>query len=425
MASMHVQLKRLWQNMEIFAAAKYGYKNSWARVRALVNNNSWLNKLSLLDFLRVLGAGTRVGPMLTRDTVRNKLDSGDGLSFAELSYPLLQGWDWWELLKQRGVQLQIGGADQYGNIITGMDAVSHMTKNHTEDLPAVIKEMKPFGFTVPLLTTSKGEKFGKSAGNAIWLDEAMTSSFDLYQFFLRSADADVGRYLKLFTLLPLPEIENLVQEHQLDPSLRLAQRTLAREVVGMIHGQQACRKVEYESGLLLRAPKEPNTNQRPSRYPTTDVNPEMNKYAPQTNSANAPSHNVLLPRSLVENQPFSRVLYHAGMVSSKGEGHRLIANGGAHVGSKPADKGAMPDALKYTRVLNWTADQTWRFVMDESLLILRVGKWKVKIIKVISDDEFAKKGLDAPGWQESRQSTPEEKIVGVFDKMTRKTTGKS
>lgn len=128
--------------------------------------------------------------MLTNDPcrVRNKMDKGDGMSFAEFTYPLLQGWDWWHMFKQHGVQLQIGGSDQYGNIVAGMDAIKHIAPNDPEagtgkllDKQGKLREeLSPMGITVPLLTTASGEKFGKSAGNAVWLDKNMTSPFDLY-----------------------------------------------------------------------------------------------------------------------------------------------------------------------------------------------------------------------------------------------------
>jgi tyrosyl-tRNA synthetase len=116
--------------------------------------------------------------------VKNRLNKGEGMSFAELMYPLMQAWDWWHMYDKRGVQIQIGGSDQFGNIVTGIEAVKYIVRNHSE--PGVNEKaddalMQPFGFTVPLLTTSTGEKFGKSAGNAIWLDKDMTSCFDLYQ----------------------------------------------------------------------------------------------------------------------------------------------------------------------------------------------------------------------------------------------------
>ena len=128
-----------------------------------------------------------IGRTLTPDdSVKNKMERGDGMSFAEFTYPLLQGWDWWHMFATSGVQLQIGGSDQYGNIIAGMDAIKHIAQNSPEaskflDASGKLREeLSPMGLTVPLLTTAGGEKFGKSAGNAVWLDKSMTSPFDLY-----------------------------------------------------------------------------------------------------------------------------------------------------------------------------------------------------------------------------------------------------
>ena len=193
--------------------------------------------------------------------------------------------------------------------------------------------------------------------------------------------------------------------------MRFAQRSLAREVVSMLHGNKNSQTAEYQSGLLLVKPKEPQTSKLSTKFPT-DVNVATNPYAPQTNSTNAPSHNVILPRSLVENQPVARVLYAAGMVGSRSEGHRLVKAGGAHIGSKPAHAGGMPDSLKYTRVLNWDPKETWKYVMDDGLMILRVGKWKVKIIRIVPDEEFEREGRDAPGWSEFRGSEGPRVIEG-------------
>ena len=116
--------------------------------------------------------------------VKTKMESGDGISFSEFTYPLLQAWDWWHMYNSKGIQLQIGGSDQFGNIIAGMDAINYIRKSHYDPDIRQEKEVpfvKPMGFTVPLLTTSSGEKFGKSAGNAVWLDKDMTSTFELYQ----------------------------------------------------------------------------------------------------------------------------------------------------------------------------------------------------------------------------------------------------
>lgn len=134
--------------------------------------------------MKTMGNGVRVGPMLGRDTVKNRLEKGDGMALSEFLYPVMQAWDWWQLYKQRKVLVQVGGGDQYGNILAGIDAVKHVLKTREdspEDAVKLTDLNSPIGFTTPLLTTSSGEKFGKSAGNAIWLDKDLTSVFDLYQ----------------------------------------------------------------------------------------------------------------------------------------------------------------------------------------------------------------------------------------------------
>ena len=133
---------------------------------------------------RVARGGIAISITLTVYSVKTRMENGDGMSFAEFAYPILQSWDWWHMYHTKRVQVQIGGSDQYGNIIAGIDAINYINKNHYDPIHRQVKEdflMKPMGFTVPLLTTASGEKFGKSAGNAVWLDKDMTSAFDLYQ----------------------------------------------------------------------------------------------------------------------------------------------------------------------------------------------------------------------------------------------------
>lgn len=359
------------------------------------------------------------------------------MSFAEFTYPLLQAWDWWELFK-KGVQIQIGGADQFGNILAGVEAIKGMKKIepvHFESdavfhapksnvpLPKFPNNAEsnndetnqPIGFTVPLLTTSAGVKFGKSAGNAIWLDKEMTSSFELYQFFLRSADADVERYLKLFTFLPMHHIKAIMEEHGLDESKRLAQHKVAFECVELVHGLGAAQDAQSQHRKLfarnpsidsLREDMSPATSplemeEKKARVPG-DWNPSLNKYAKPTGMDNAGPVHIKLPKSLVVGQSFNRVLWSAGLVSSKAEGQRLIANKGCHVGStiKGAVAVEMSDSLSFTPIRNqpnFTADD---LLIDGDLLILRVGKWKMKIVNVLSDEEYEKSGLTCPGWKE-------------------------
>jgi tyrosyl-tRNA synthetase len=181
-ALMHGQLKSIWSHVEALGN-KHGYKWDRSWKRALLNNNVWLNKVPAIDMLSLLGPALRMGPLLSRDSVKTRMESGDGMSFAEFSYPVVQAWDWWHMYASLGVQLQIGGADQYGNIISGIDGVKHIAKTHPHHdvrIPEEEENWEPMGLTVPLLTTSSGEKFGKSSGNAVWLSQEMTSAVDLY-----------------------------------------------------------------------------------------------------------------------------------------------------------------------------------------------------------------------------------------------------
>ncbi|KAL9001713.1 MAG: hypothetical protein Q9188_005325 [Gyalolechia gomerana] len=427
MVTMHYQMKALWSHIEE-SGRKHGYKWEWAWRRALANNHTWLNNLPFLEILRLLGSGMRVGTMLGRDTARNKMESGDGLSFGEFSYPVLQAYDWWHMyntFQLNGIQIQIGGADQYGNIMAGIEAINHIRNHHYD--PDVRRDRageinKPMGFTVPLLTTSSGEKFGKSAGNAVWLDKDMTSPFELYQFFLRSSDEDVSRYLKLFTFMPLKDIEATMDEHTLDPSKRVAQRQLAREVLLIVHGKDKVEAVEAQHGLLFRPST--NTVKGEGGVAKTDngstnskpKNPDMNFLFNKAAGPDKPAAagNVILPKSMVVRQQIGRIFYAAGLVSSRSEGHRLSAAKGAYVGSLPGQQGGMPDHVEFTPALNWKNHYVNKFIIDGKLLILRAGKWKVKIVRIVEDEEFERLGLDAPGWEEvkrERQGKAKEEKV--------------
>ncbi|KAE8152627.1 hypothetical protein BDV25DRAFT_150766 [Aspergillus avenaceus] len=410
MASMHMQLKKLGMSIEAYGR-RHGYEKQWAWRRALKNNNIWWNKTPLLEILRDLGTHMRLGPMLGRDTVKNRLQKGDGMSFAEFTYPILQAWDWWTLFKQ-GVQVQVGGADQYGNILFGMDAVKAISKNTAweQDRNQLLREIdRPVGITTPLLTSPSGEKFGKSAGNAVWLDKDMTSTFELYQFFVRTPDDAVERYLKMFTFVPLPEIASIMEEQNKDPSKRVAQHKLAAEFVELIHGKEESDAVAVQHRQLFRkrdsmeepTPIPKTTRPAPksrSSYSEFDNMQSGNPYAPQTNHTNMPTSNVTLPESLVYDQAFNKVLWAAGLVRSKGEAHRLISNKGAYVGSRPGDSGPMSDDLTFTPIKTWPGSRTQEFVVDGNKMFLKLGKWKMKIVTIVSDAEFRKRRLTAPGW---------------------------
>lgn len=172
---------------------------------SVLDNKEWLAKLSLLEFLSTTGKLSNIGPMLARDSVKNRL--AKGISYTEFTYQLLQARDFEHLFTSHECTVQIGGSDQWGNITAGVELIRRVTSDETT-------QDKAFGLTLPLLTTSSGDKFGKSAGNAIWLNSSLTSVFDFYQFWLKTPDADVERFLRLLTLAPLSDIEQLMEQHK-------------------------------------------------------------------------------------------------------------------------------------------------------------------------------------------------------------------
>ncbi|KAI0630279.1 hypothetical protein C8Q77DRAFT_1064433 [Trametes polyzona] len=218
------------------------------------NNLTWLKDLNLLEFLRTVGFHSRVNTMLARerhvlDTVQARLTSQQGISFTEFTYQLLQAYDFLTLHRKFGCTIQIGGSDQWGNIIAGIELISRANSAPGSQPDGTITE-KGFGLTTPLLTTASGQKFGKSAGNAVSLNEADTSVYDFYQFFLRTSDADVGRYLKMFTLLSPDQIQDIMQAHTASPEARTAQQKLAEEVTELVHGAEGVERAQLATKLL-------------------------------------------------------------------------------------------------------------------------------------------------------------------------------
>ncbi|MEK4255005.1 tyrosine--tRNA ligase [Ureibacillus sp. FSL K6-2830] len=193
----------------------------------LVNNYEWISQMNVIDFLRDYGKLINVNYMLAKDTIASRLESG--ISFTEFSYTLLQGIDFNYLYDHYNVRLQVGGSDQWGNITTGLEIIR---KTHNE-------EAKAYGITMPLVTKADGTKFGKTASGAVWLDPEKTSPYEFYQFWINTADADVVKYLKIFTFLRKEEIEALAVSVEEEPHLRKAQKVLAEEMTKLIHGEEA------------------------------------------------------------------------------------------------------------------------------------------------------------------------------------------
>ncbi len=190
----------------------------------IVNNFDWFKDMNYIDFLRDVGKYINVNYMLNKDLVKRQLDIG--ISYAEFSYMLIQGYDFKKLFETYGVTLQFGGSDQWGNLTTGIELIRKLNNEEV------------YAFSMPLTTDSSGMKLGKSYGNALWLDKEMTSSYELYQYMLNFEDVMMEDYLKKFTFLNKEEIDNIMREHNEKPELRIAQKRLAKEVITFLHGEE-------------------------------------------------------------------------------------------------------------------------------------------------------------------------------------------
>jgi tyrosyl-tRNA synthetase len=270
-----------------------------------VNNRDWFERMGCIELLRDIGRYFRVGTMISRESVKLRLASEEGLSYTEFSYQLLQGYDFYHLNKNFGVTLQIGGSDQWGNITAGIDFIRRMTG----------KEV--YGLTFPLLVKSDGKKFGKSESGAVWLSEEKLSPYDFYQYLFRTTDADVIRLLKALTFLDLEEINELERSMALPSYIpNTAQRLLADEVTRLVHGEEglasALRVTEHalpgkEKGSL-----------------SVEALLEMKGHVPTAS----------LSRTAVVGARVCDVLAAGAFCSSRTEARKLIANGGVRVGER-------------------------------------------------------------------------------------------
>lgn len=207
----------------------------------LVNNADWTSRISALEFLRDVGKHITVNQMMAKESVKNRLSSENGLSYTEFSYMLLQANDFRHLCAEHNVELQMGGSDQWGNITAGIDLI-RKTLSRTA-----------FGATWPLVTRSDGQKFGKTADGAVWLDASRTSPYQFRQFWMQMADDDVVKYLPQFSLQSIDNINDTIAQHTASPEKRIAQRTLAAEMTSLVHGDNASRDAEAAADILFGA----------------------------------------------------------------------------------------------------------------------------------------------------------------------------
>lgn len=192
----------------------------------MVNNFDWFQHITFLDFIRDTGKHITVNYMMAKDSVKKRIEGDNGMSFTEFTYQLIQGYDFYHLYTAKNCKLQMGGSDQWGNIVTGTELIRRKARGEA------------FAFTCPLIKKADGTKFGKTEQGTVWLDPKRTSPYAFYQFWLRTTDVDAESYIKIFTFMEQPEVEALIEEHRKDPGQRLLQKRLAKEVTVFIHGEE-------------------------------------------------------------------------------------------------------------------------------------------------------------------------------------------
>ncbi|WP_344416176.1 tyrosine--tRNA ligase [Amycolatopsis minnesotensis] len=304
----------------------------------VVNNLDWTGPQSVLEFLRDIGKYFPVNTMLNRETVKRRLDT-DGMSYTEFSYLLLQSQDYLHLYREHGCRLQIGGSDQWGNLVGGVDLIRRVEGGAAHAL------------TAPLVTDADGRKFGKSTGGGnVWLDPELTSPYAWFQYFVNVGDADVVRYLRMFSFLPSEEIDALAEDTEQRPHLRAAQRRLAEEFTTLVHGEEQTRQVIAASQALF------------GRGELAELDPATLDAA----MAEVPTGEV----ALAAEPTIVDLLLSAGLVDSKGAARRAVKEGGAYVNNQKI------------------ADEDWRPGRDDALhgawLVVRKGKRNTAGVRLLA-----------------------------------------
>ena len=303
----------------------------------LVDNYDWYKGTSAIEFLRDIAINFRVPQMLAKESVKKRLEASEGaLTFTEFSYQILQGNDFLHLFDNYGCTIEVGGADQWGNITAGTDLVHRM------------RGKTAFGLTFPLLLDSAGRKFGKSEGNALFLDASMTSVYDWYQYFLRAADADVIRYLKVFSLKTLDEIAELEAQMKAKPEARIPQKALAEELTRLVHGEEGLKTALGATKTLFGG----------------DVS---GKGADELETIFKDVKSATLPLDAIVGRPVYAVAAQAGMFGSNGEARRMAQQGGLSL------SGAKADAAR-----TFAAED----LVEGRVAVLRAGKKNHFLLKV-------------------------------------------
>ena len=275
----------------------------------MVNNYDWMKGFSFLDFIRDIGKHITVNYMMSKDSVKKRLgaESKTGMSFTEFTYQLVQGYDFLYLFQNNNCKLQMGGSDQWGNIVTGTELIRRKTGEEA------------FALTCPLITKTDGGKFGKTEEGNVWLDPDLTSPYAFYQFWLNTADEDAKNHIKIFTFLPKEEIEKLIRQHDEAPHQRILQRKLAREITIMVHSEEELKAAEEASAILFG-----NATEKSLANIREDVFLSVFEGVPQYD----------ITSSHLGSNIMDLLAVHTSVFTSKGELKRMIQGGGLMINKK-------------------------------------------------------------------------------------------
>ncbi|MGM0946169.1 MAG: tyrosine--tRNA ligase [Bacteroidota bacterium] len=311
----------------------------------LVNNYDWMSQFSFLEFIRDVGKHITVNYMMAKDSVKRRLEDGNGLSFTEFSYQLIQGYDFYHLWKNQNCSIQLGGSDQWGNIVTGTELIRRMGGGSA------------YALTVPLITKADGTKFGKTEGGSVWLDPEKTSPYAFYQFWLNVSDEDASKYIRIFTILDQDTIENLEKEHQAAPHLRILQKEIAKQVTIMVHSQSDYEMAVKASEILFG---KSSTEDLASLDERTFL--QVFEGVPQ----------VKIPKTEYDNLETVLDLFgdltQGVIFSSKGEARKMIQGGGVSINKE--------------KLIDFAAAPTRHLLQDKYLLVQK-GKKNYFIVEVI------------------------------------------
>lgn len=310
----------------------------------LVNNYDWFREISFIHFLRDVGKHITVNYMMSKDSVRKRIEGETGISYTEFAYQLMQGYDFYWLWQHKGCKLQMGGSDQWGNIVTGTELIRRKAGGEA------------FAFTCPLITKADGGKFGKTEKGNVWLDPEKTSPYHFYQFWLNASDADAQKWIRIFTLLPKEEIEAVNAAHQQDPGQRLLQKKLAEEVTRFIHGQEELDKAIQTTEKLFSGNAAENIR-------------ELNESDLLLSLEGVPVFEVAEAR-FVEGIDILTLLAETGVFPSKGEARKMIQGGGLSLNK---EKITDPQLLVQKSLL-----------LHQQYLLVQKGKKNYYLIRAVS-----------------------------------------